>query len=199
VLQKDFSLNQGKYWRFVVGTIILSVFFFITFYVKHVYTDCRFSSVDDGLLYKSGFMPADTLKRFVTKYRIKTVIDLRKPGTGDPLCPENWEEIESEREILKQLGVIHAHIPSKQVPEPETLERFFQVMDNPESYPVLLHCYHGRGRAELFAALYRIEYLGWSVQDALSATRIIVAGSSFASDKPKGRFLQSYNQRAESL
>jgi protein tyrosine phosphatase (PTP) superfamily phosphohydrolase (DUF442 family) len=197
VLQKDLPLLQARYRRFVVGTIVLSVFIIIAFYVKAAYIDCRFSAVDDGRLYKSGFMPTDTLKRFVTKYQIKTVIDLRKPGTGDALCPENWEEIESEREILKQLGVVHAHIPSKQVPEPETLDRFFQVMDNPESYPVLLHCYHGRGRAVLFAALYRIEYLGWSVQDALSATRFIVAGSSFASDQPKGRFLKSYDPRAE--
>jgi protein tyrosine phosphatase len=31
-------------------------------------------------------------------------------------------------------------------------------MDNSDNYPVLIHCYHGTGRAEMYSALYRIEY-----------------------------------------
>jgi protein tyrosine/serine phosphatase len=31
-------------------------------------------------------------------------------------------------------------------------------MDNKDNYPVLIHCYHGTGRAEMYSALYRIEY-----------------------------------------
>jgi protein tyrosine/serine phosphatase len=27
-------------------------------------------------------------------------------------------------------------------------------MDNSDNYPVLIHCYHGTGRAEMYSALY---------------------------------------------
>jgi protein tyrosine/serine phosphatase len=28
-------------------------------------------------------------------------------------------------------------------------------MDNSDNYPVLIHCYHGTGRAEMYSALYQ--------------------------------------------
>lgn len=31
-------------------------------------------------------------------------------------------------------------------------------MDNPDNYPVLIHCYHGTGRVILYSAIYKIEY-----------------------------------------
>ena len=39
-------------------------------------------------------------------------------------------------------------------------------MDDSSNYPVLIHCYHGVGRAQMFSALYRIEYEGWTNQEA---------------------------------
>jgi len=32
--------------------------------------------------------------------------------------------------------------------------------------PLLIHCMHGAGRARLFAAIYRIEFEGWTVERA---------------------------------
>ncbi|MBN1878868.1 dual specificity protein phosphatase family protein [bacterium] len=165
-------------------------------YIKRVNIDCRFQEVEKDRFYKSGVMPPKTLKKCLDRHRIKTVIDLRNPGTGNKLNPEEWNEILQERDVLQQAGVRHANIPSKQVPKPETIKQFFEVTDDSESYPILVHCYHGTGRAELFTALYRIEYLGWSVNDAVSATRLIIAGSSFAADKPKGIFLRQYQTRS---
>jgi protein tyrosine/serine phosphatase len=37
-------------------------------------------------------------------------------------------------------------------------KNFYKIMDNSDNYPVLIHCYHGTGRAEMYSALYRIEY-----------------------------------------
>jgi hypothetical protein len=39
-------------------------------------------------------------------------------------------------------------------------------MDNKDNYPVLIHCYHGTGRAEMYSALYRIEYENFTNEDA---------------------------------
>ena len=68
-------------------------------------------------------------------------------------------------------------------------------MDDPSNYPVLLHCYHGVGRAQLFSAIYRMEYEGWSNQDAREQTRVLLKGSSFDEGAPKGDYLINYKPR----
>jgi protein tyrosine/serine phosphatase len=40
-------------------------------------------------------------------------------------------------------------------------------MDDPKSYPVLLHCKAGLHRTGVLSAIYRMEYNGWSRADAL--------------------------------
>jgi protein tyrosine/serine phosphatase len=40
------------------------------------------------------------------------------------------------------------------------------VYDDPNNYPMLIHCKAGLHRTGLLAALYRVEYQGWTVNDA---------------------------------
>ena len=70
-------------------------------------------------------------------------------------------------------------------------------MDNKDNYPVLIHCYHGVGRAEMYSALYRIEYEGWSNEDARNAVRTFIKWSSFDDGKPKGEYLKTYKSRKQ--
>ena len=97
--------------------------------------------------------------------------------------------------------MVHINIPSDQVPTKETLTKFFQVLDKNTSYPVLIHCYDGTGRAPMYSAIYRIEYEKWKNADARAGTRFIVKGfgyrSSFADGKSKGDFLMHYKPRSD--
>ena len=99
------------------------------------------------------------------------------------------------------LNIKHVNIPSGQVPSKETLTKFFEVLDDKDNYPVLIHCYHGTGRAQMYSALYRLEYENWKNEDARQKTRFIVEGfgyrSSFSSGKGKGDFLINYKPRNE--
>ena len=72
-------------------------------------------------------------------------------------------------------------------------------MDNPANYPVLIHCYHGVGRAEMYSALYRIEYEGWDKDEARTNTRFLTKWSSFDLGTPKGDFLHNYSTRKDSM
>ena len=47
------------------------------------------------------------------------------------------------------------------------IDEFLAVMDNPDNYPVLLHCEAGLHRTGLLTAVYRMEYDGWSHQEAM--------------------------------
>ena len=99
--------------------------------------------------------------------------------------------------IEKIKGVNYFNNGSDQVPKQENLDAFFKIMDNPKNYPVLIHFYHGVGRAEMYTALYRIEYQGMDKDEAREKTRLLTKFSSFDIGKPKGDFLHYYKTRKE--
>ena len=79
----------------------------------------------------------------------------------------------------------------------KNLDVFFKIMDNKDNYPVLIHCFHGIGRAQMYSAIYRIEYEGFTNEEARSKTAFPVMFSSFDDGKPKGEYLKKYKSRKQ--
>ena len=148
----------------------------------------------------------EKLEQFLVKNNIKTVIDLLDPGVQDRLNPAKQIDINKEDKAIKDinkkynLDIKHINIASGQVPTKQTLDKFYKVLDDKSNYPILIHCYHGTGRAQIYSAIYRIEYENWSNKDARAKTRVIVEGfgyrSSFSDGKVKGDFLMNYKPRS---
>lgn len=161
----------------------------------------NFETITEGKVYKSGVIPPDEIETYVKKYHIKSIVDLRFPGTGDDVNnPENPAELSAEQNAVAKIsGVNYFNDGSDQVPNKENLIKFYKIMDNPANYPVLIHCYHGVGRAELYSAVYRIEYENWDKDEARTSTRFLTKWSSFDLGKPKGDFLHNYISRKDSL
>jgi protein tyrosine/serine phosphatase len=79
-----------------------------------------------------------------------------------------------ESELCSEMGINYKFIYVKLLPdqsvgkEPLTaVDEFLNVMDNEDSYPVLIHCKAGLHRTGVMAAIYRMEYDGWSRNDAM--------------------------------
>ena len=157
----------------------------------------NFKVISEGKVYKSGVIPPDKIADFVKEHKIKSIIDLRYPGTGDDVNnPEIPVELVAEKEAAAKIeGLNYFNIGSDQVPKPQNLDAFFKVMDNKANYPVLIHCFHGVGRAEMYSAIYRIEYENWDRDEAREETRLLTKFSSFDLGKPKGDFLHNYVKR----
>lgn len=170
-------------------------------YVYDMHINHNFETISEGKVYKSGVIPPDEIEGYIKANKIKSVIDLRFPGTGDLVNnPEIPEELNAEKQAVSKIdGVTYFNNGSDQVPEQHNLDMFFEIMDNPDNYPVLIHCYHGVGRAELYSALYRIEYEGWDTEEARKSTRWLTKWSSFDIGKPKGDFLHNYVKRKDSI
>ena len=170
-------------------------------YVYDININHNFETITEGKVYKSGVIPPDELESYVNKYKIKSIVDLRFPGTGDDVNnPEDAAELEAEKNALAKInGVNYFNDGSDQVPTKDNLVLFYKIMDNPANYPVLIHCYHGVGRAELYSAVYRIEYENWDKDKARTNTRFLTKWSSFDLGKPKGDFLHNYISRKDSL
>ena len=156
----------------------------------------RLGVITEGQIYKSAVMPPEEMAAVAKELGLRTVIDLRTfvPGQ-DPTNTTDLDRIQAEGAALKAVGVRHVHLPSSQVPDDATVKLFLEVLADPANRPALIHCHHGVGRTELFVALYRIEFEGWSNEKARSATRWILPGSSFSDKAEKGRYLIDYHPR----
>ncbi len=191
-----------KLLKILAVVILLSA----AIYVWQVHYNYRFEVISKDKVYKSALISPDRLEDFLVDNKIKTVIDLLDPGVQNALNPAKQKEIDAEDNAISKinkkysLDIQHVNIPSGQVPSHVTLSKFFKILDNKENYPVLIHCYHGTGRAQIYSAIYRLEYENYKNEDARAKTRVIVDGfgyrSSFADGKPKGDFLINYKTRA---
>jgi protein tyrosine phosphatase (PTP) superfamily phosphohydrolase (DUF442 family) len=158
---------------------------------RHAYwlvVEHRFVTISDGRVYQSAALPSDDLVASCAEHGIRTVIDLRNevdsPGASA-----------IERDLLQSKGVRYVSLPSTQVPNDTTVDAFLDIVKQPESLPVLIHCQHGEGRSVLFAALYRIELEGWDDTRAWRATSLLPWWGNFRPDSDKGSYLLSYKPR----
>jgi len=165
-------------------------------YVYNVHFDYRFTEITEGKVYRSAKIPPNQIQDYIQDNGIKTVIDLRIGNLIDPLNPSLSADITAEKNAVEAIdGVRYVNIPSHQIPSEQNLEMFYETLDEEDAFPVLIHCHHGTGRAILYSALYRIEYEGFSNEEARSKTKFPLYLSSFDHGTPKGEWLKIYEKR----
>ncbi len=147
----------------------------------------RFSVVHEGRLFRSQALSAEIVVKRCEEHGIRTVVDLRKE--------EQREAIDAEAEALAAAGVKHIRLSTGQVPDPHVVAQFLEVMDEPANWPVLVHCRHGSGRTGVMAAIYRMEYQGWSNDRARRENVVLPHFSSFDRGERKGEFIMNYVPR----
>jgi protein tyrosine/serine phosphatase len=181
----------------IIAVIVLLVLVGTGKYVYDRHINHNFMTITEGKVYKSGVIPPDEIADYVKKYHIKSIVDLRFPGTGDDVNnPEVPEELTAEKNAVAKIpGVNYFNDGSDQIPNQKNLDIFFKIMDNKANYPVLIHCYHGIGRAQMYSAIYRIEYEGWSNEEARHQAAFPFTFSSFDDGKPKGEYLKTYKKQ----
>ena len=164
-----------------------------TWGVYNIHVRHRLGTVAPGRVYQSGTMPPERMAEVAHELGLKTVIDLRTSVEGqDSTNTTPLKAINAEAAALGAVGVRHIHLPTPQVPSEATVDQFLRVMADPANLPTLIHCYHGIGRTEVFVAVYRMEFQGWSNERARAATRLLLAGSSFSDQAEKGVYLIHY-------
>lgn len=186
-----------KIWKKILIAIFSSALIIAAYQVYTVNINYNFKTITEGKVYKSGVIPPENIDKYLKNNNIKTVIDLRIGNVIDPLNPSSTNEILKEKEAVEKVGVNYYNIPSKQIPSKENLEQFYSILDNKNAYPILIHCYHGTGRAILYSALYRVEYENHTPEQARMKTRFPVLLSSFDNGTPKGEWLKNYIPRIE--
>ncbi len=147
----------------------------------------RLAPVESGRLYRSKAMDPARLVRVCRRLGIRTVVNLQNDA----------EAARREGLALERAGIRYIHLPSTQVPDLATVDRFLDIVDAPDHLPVLLHCRHGVGRSGVFAAVYRLERQAWSRRAALAEALVMAGGGSFGPGSAKRAFLAGYRLRRD--
>ncbi len=101
-----------------------------------------------GELYRSGQPHEGDISRYVQRYGIRTVINLRGDNTGSP-----WYDREMQES--KAAGVLHIdfRMTSKRLITENRARELLMVMKQAPK-PVLIHCDGGANRTSLASAIY---------------------------------------------
>jgi tyrosine-protein phosphatase SIW14 len=140
-------------------------------YAKYRHHALRhFHVVEEGILYRSGQLTLDGLKRLIHDRGIKTVITLRDAAQPGNPAPDLEEEKYCRSQELNYL-----RIPPQpwwasdgSVPAARGVKQFVEVLRDPANYPVLIHCFAGIHRTGAYCAVYRMEFHHWDNARAIA-------------------------------
>jgi tyrosine-protein phosphatase SIW14 len=204
-------VRQRSFLPWVFG-VSLALFMALTplMYYRWNYTvHKRLRVVEAGKLYRSGCLTVDGFEGAVENYGIRTFVNLQEEAP-DPELPLHFLSSRTEKEsaFCKRHGIryefLHVDtLPPNTVPpeQPKAIAAFRAIMDNPENYPVLVHCRAGLHRTGVLVAMYRMEYNGWSSYQALEELRGHGFGraASYAPNDYIWQYVLSYQPRERGM
>jgi hypothetical protein len=156
----------------LAGLATFAVIAYAVFWRHHLK---RFQVTREGVFYRSAQPTELGLSHLIRHHGIKTVVSLQlydwrlAAGWYDPGEPDGA----SESEFVERLGARSVQWPMGEESywpwlTPWQFEEFFKLLDDPDNWPVAVHCMGGRHRTGTLSALFRIEYDRWDVDDALA-------------------------------
>lgn len=124
----------------------------------------RFEQVDAALF--RGGQPDAAGFEYLKRLGIRTIVNLRKN--------------DEERALVEAMGFRYVSLSTGLTPfgfggtlSPDVVRRFFEIVDDPASGPVFLHCRRGADRTGTLIAMHRIARQGWTAAAAYDEARSI--------------------------
>lgn len=137
-------------------------------------THKRLRVVEAGRVYRSGQMTAEGFADAVERYHLRTIINVQDEVPDPNLEQDFWSRgTIKESELCRELGVRYVHLMPTLLPRrlspaqrPPAIDDLLRILDDEANYPVLIHCHAGLHRTGILTAVYRMEYQGWSNDEA---------------------------------
>jgi protein tyrosine/serine phosphatase len=135
----------------------------VTFGALILLTACHpnFHEVDPGKLYRSAQLTGDELDLAIHQYGIRTVINLRGENQG-----EKWFDDEVQVTSRDGVKLVNIAMSAKRLPHQKDLIALVEQFETAER-PILVHCQAGADRTGEASAMYEMDYMGKSREEAL--------------------------------
>ena len=112
-----------------------------------------------GKMYRCNQPFPFQIKKYVKKYKIRSIINLR----GERACSSYF--LEKDYCIKNKIKLYNYPISSRDAPSKEKILSFFELI-NKIKYPALMHCKSGADRVGLASTLYLINKHKMNVEEA---------------------------------
>lgn len=131
-------------------------------YTRHHVFPKRFAVVEEGELYRSGYLETWPLERVIEKHQLRTVLTLMNDEPGTP-------RQENERATLRAADVelVRIGMPGDGRGAFDDLDAAAAVIADERRRPLLVHCAAGVHRTTAAYAAWRMKYCGWDIGQAL--------------------------------
>ena len=119
-------------------------------YISYIWATGNFHSITSGEAYRSAQLNRNELERYVIKYRIKSILNLRGEDSE-----ASWYKDEIRKSA--KLGVLHYDIQlwASRYPDDKTIDKLIGILRTAPR-PILLHCQGGADRAGLVSAMWKV-------------------------------------------
>ena len=121
----------------------------------------NFHEVQESRCYRSKTLPADALEKYVQEKQLKTILNLREAdATAEWFC--------KEKEIAEK-HCVHFYTVTLDASRPPTKEEIQKILNifNGASVPLLIHCAAGADRTGMISALWVLEKMNGTLDEAL--------------------------------
>lgn len=117
----------------------------------------RFLQVNDHIY--RGAQPTSQGMRTLAKRGVRAIVDLREYGEGAEL----------EKKEAESLGIRFYSVPMPPLSAPpeDAVSKVLGLLDDPQNWPVFIHCQHGKDRTGTVVACYRMRHDHWPNRRAL--------------------------------
>lgn len=163
--------------RCILGTVIVGLVVGVPFvHYRHAYAENkRLREVAPSVLYRSGQMTVEGFEEAIARYRIRTIVNLQDEYPDPDLQRGGWGGgSEKETDLCRRLGVRYVYLPPDLIPRrqvgahrPQAIDRFLSLLDDPANFPLLIHCKAGLHRTGVMTAVFRMEYQGYTPDEAI--------------------------------
>src|SRR5205807_6729784 len=85
------------------------------------------------------------------------------------------KEENDEESLVRSLGMNYVHIPMSVTVwtriSDASIRKYFEIVSNPENFPLFIHCERGADRTGVMVGFYRIAVQGWDGARAIKEAR----------------------------
>jgi hypothetical protein len=120
---------------------------------------------DPNMVFRSAWLDADVFRELIEEQQIRTVLNL---CNADELCELRVDQRRAVRGSGARLIELPMPAATLDPADPE-IQKFVDILSNPENYPLLVHCQHGVTRTAKVLVMYDILFRGMTAEQSIAA------------------------------